>query len=402
MESVEMMALITGCPDDAHDALNDLKRLEQAGWIDLTYYALVDRDPAGRFQVEEASDPVEGAKPARTTALAKDLLGHLAGEGRSGGVAAAMALGAGVSSAAGSVYADGTVESADPGLKPGESALLLVLDEHFSERVVEELGPRGRIVRRHLDRAERLAALRASIERMKMDVRWLEEFLIGELDKTATAVGTEKDDLETTIAAARAELGAQRENLHARLRVLSAELEADLDQNRRKLTERIDGNRAAIENRITDLERAMDGCAEELASSVLDHMDQLAAHGAELEERATEAGPDVELEIEGQLHELEVRMRKHRAELTAALGSAVLRVRQCVERLRTKVETADPEMKEAIRHSLRKLNERHTAFRADLRQIEMEETFQWNDLAAGLRQSWQALRDSIAETTRQF
>ena len=394
MESVEMIALIAENPDDAHDALSDLKRLEQAGWIDLTYYALVDRDPAGGFQVEEASDPADSVSAAGD-GLAKELLGQLCRKEGSGGGATAMALGAGMSSAPGSVYGDGTRESAEPGLKPGESALLLVLDEHFSERVGEELEPRGRIVRRRLDRAERLAALRASVERMKMDVRWLEDFLRGELDKSTTAVGTEKEELEATVAAARAELGAQRENLHARLRVLSSELEADLDQHRSKLSESGDGDERAIQSRIVELERAIDGCAEELASSVLDHMDMLAAHVDELEERATEAGPEVEVEIEGQLHELEVRMRRHRAELTAALGSAAQRARQHVETLRAKAELAEPEMQETIRRRLARLNEKHAAFRADLRQIENEETFQWSDFSASIRQSWRALRDEL-------
>ena len=35
MENVEMLALVTESPDEAYDALSELKRLEQAGWIDL-------------------------------------------------------------------------------------------------------------------------------------------------------------------------------------------------------------------------------------------------------------------------------------------------------------------------------------------------------------------------------
>src|SRR3954447_2487468 len=77
MESVEMMALITETPEDASGALSELKRLEQSGWIDLTYYVLFDLDPAGKIHLEETSDPEERADIPGEAGLAAGLIGHL-------------------------------------------------------------------------------------------------------------------------------------------------------------------------------------------------------------------------------------------------------------------------------------------------------------------------------------
>jgi uncharacterized membrane protein len=403
MESVEMMALITENPDDAQEALSDLKRLEQAGWIDLAYYALIDRDPAGRVQVEEASDPVESVNPAPADGLAGGLIGHLFGlDGASGRAARSVSI-RGRSGRSGNGYRNGNPKAtSEPTLQPGKSALVLVVDERYAGRVREELEGRGPILHRQLQRTEKLATLRASIERMKMDVKWLEEFLRSEMEKASAATGIEREELEATIAAARAELGAQCENLHARCRVLAFELEADLRETRQLLPEADGRSREALEERIQELEHALNDCTEEMAASVLDHMDRLAAHALALEERASEAQPGVELEIEGQLHELEVRMRRHRGELTAALGSSARRARACMERLHVKAGQATPDRKRTIEEALQALNEKHSAFRAGLRQIEKEDAFLWQDFSDDIRRSWHELSDSIAYAARQL
>jgi uncharacterized membrane protein len=406
MENVEMLALVTESPDEAYDALSELKRLEQAGWIDLTYYVLVDRDAAGRVQVEEASEPGEIIRTLESGGLAGDLIGHMFGAPGTAFVASGSALRSRTAGASNGDYAEpdggSVMDSIAPGLLPGNSALLLVLEERYAERVAEELESRGRTVCKPLDRGERVAALRASIERAKADVQWLDDFLHSEFKKVERNASEGKEDLEATIAAARAELGAQREALHGRWKALAAELEEELEEVHISLRKSEDGNRAALERRAGALEQAVAKCNEELAASVLDHMDGLAAHAAALEKQAAGAGQEVEAAIESQLHDLEVRMRRHRAELTAALSMTATRARRCMDRLGRKAELVSPDLRAAIREHLAKLDERHATFRTSLHHIEKEDVFLWRDFAGEIRQSWLALCDSAAQATRKF
>jgi hypothetical protein len=402
MEAVEMIALIPETPDDAHQALRELKRLERAGWIDLTYYALLESDPGGTVHVEAASDPAEAVNRDATDGLAQCLIRRLFGPVGTVRAAAGAAGSVQVATQPDEQLVDGHLEAPGARLQLARAALMVVLEQRYSERVSEELESRGRTLHQPLDRSERLAALRASIARLKTDVKWLEDYLRAELNKAGRINAGVKEDFEATIAAARAELGAQREKLNARWRALDAELEADLADARKLLEEPRDADPNPAESRIYDLENAILECNEELSSSVLDHMDWLAAHAADLEDKATRVSPAVEAAIEAQLHELEVRMRKHRAELTAALGSSAQLARRCIEQLRVRADLKPPELRQALQQDLQKLDHRHALLKSSLRKIEKEDTLVWQDLAAGIRQSWQALCDSVAQAKRQF
>ena len=253
-----------------------------------------------------------------------------------------------------------------------------------------------------MNRAEREAALRASVERVKTNVRWLEDLLHGELDKAERAAPNEKEKFEATVAAGRAELGAERENLQARLKALGAELEADLQETRQRLQTERGGARADTESRIDSLESAIVEYNESLASSIMDHMDSLASHALDLQTKAARASADTAKAIEEQLHELQVRMRKHRSELTATLGSSAVRARQVMDHLRVEAALGKAEMRQALQAHMKKLEERHEVLKADLRRLEKEDTRAWHELAAGFRNSWRALSESVDQAKRQY
>ncbi len=384
MDRVEMVVLVTEARDNAHEALRELKRLDRAGWIDLTYYALIDKDAGGGVHVQEASDPVE------TVSLVAV------------GANAGAALGKSTASESAQAGPDQSVQELDDVLPPGKSALMVVLEERYAERVVEELETRGRTIRKPLNRTEREAALRASVERVKTNVRWLEDLLHGELDKAERAAASEKEKFEATVAAGRAELGAERENLQARLKALGAELEADLLETRQRLQTERGAARVAIESRIDSLESAIVEYNESLATSIMDHMDSLASHALDLQAKAARASADTAKAIEEQLHELQVRMRKHRAELTATLGSSAVRARQCMDHLRVEAALGKAEMRQALQEHMKKLEERHEVLKADLRRLEKEDTRAWHELATGFRNSWRALSESVDQAKRQY
>jgi hypothetical protein len=370
-----MVALVAETEPDIREALTGLKRLEQSGWIDLTYYARLDKGAHDAVRVREVSDPVEAVN-------------QTAGEGLAGTLGNSLF---------------GPVEAPAAGAAPCRAyALLVITEAQYAERVVEELEARGFTQRRQLQGAERQAALRASIERLKTNVQWLDDFLRGELVKAGRAHGHDKEEIEATAAAGRAELGAEREKLHARLRALASELESDLRHAREQLLEAIAADsRDALNRHIGRIEGAIMDCGQDLALSILDHMDCLASHAMQIQAEAA-AAAEAAKTIEGQLHELEVRMRKYRAEQTATLGAFAVRARRCLDHLRDRAAPDQRELKQALNEQMRKVDERHQLLKADLRRLEKEDTRVWHERAAGLRRSWRELFDSLRQAIRQY
>jgi hypothetical protein len=368
MDRVEMVVLITGSRDEADRALDEIKRLERGGWIELTDFALTGRDSQGVVRLYESADAVVAGGRANAGELSRPLIDSLRG--------------------------------ADSALPASESfALTVVMEERYAERVDEELESRGRTVRSQLRGRERQAALRGAVERAKTNVRWLQEVLASEVKKAERLVDAEKEEIESTIAAGRAQLGAEQEILMTRLRTLLAALEADLRENHDKLAQATGELRATIESRIEEIDRALAECHEDLTVSILDQMDAVAGHALELQVKGARANAEAADMIQAQLHELQVRMRKYRAELTAILGLSSARVRHCMDHLRV-AAALGTESRQALEERIHKLEASHQTVKADVRRLEKEGPRAWHETAGGIRQSWQALCESVGRAER--
>ena len=127
---------------------------------------------------------------------------------------------------------DGIAGAIHGELQPGDSALLVMVEQRYAERVVEEFESRGLTLRRQMQGSQCEVALRASIEEVKSKIAWLEELLEHESDKAGWTSGAEKERLESAIRAGRAELAAEQEHLQARLLALRAELETRCSRSR--------------------------------------------------------------------------------------------------------------------------------------------------------------------------
>ena len=370
-----MVALIAETEPCAREALAELKRLDQTGWIDLIYYARLDRGAYDGVRVLEVSDPIEAASQS-------------AGDGLAGNLGASLF---------------GPAAPATGGAAPCRAyAVVVVMEAQYTERVVEELESRGFILRRQLRGIDRQAALRASIERSKMNVKWLDDFPRGDLVKAERAHDHGDEGIEAALAAVRAELGSEREKLHARLRALALELEADRREAQEQLESAAANLRDALNRHIGRIETAILDCGQDLALSILDHMDYLASRAMQVQAKAAATSSEAAKALEGQLHELEVRMRKHRAELTATLGTCALRARRCLNHLRNGASQDRNEIRQAFAEQMRRLDDGHQVLKAELRRLEKEDTRIWHERAAGFRKSCQALFDLVHQTLRQY
>jgi hypothetical protein len=345
MDHLQMLVLTTGSRDEAVRTLEDIKGLEHAGWIELTDYAVLGPDPQGGVHVYEsacAAEPkslTDGEWP-RSLAPA----------------------------------ADGF-------------ALAVVTADQYAERVAEELESRGRTVRGHLRGRECRMALRGAVERAKTNLEWLQGVLHRETEKAERLAGLERDALESTIAAGRAELGAEQEVLQARLRVLADALEGELREIREQPRD------AGVEARIEEIEGQLAECREDLVNSILDHMEGLARHASELQVKFAQASPEAADVIDAQLHELQVRMRRNRSELTATLGESSARLRRQMDQLRVEA-LGKPAPTPDIEERIKKLRESQQTVKADIRRLEKEGSCVWHGV------SWQALRESAGRAER--
>ena len=378
MACIEIIVLVTNSRDAASAALRELKRLNREGWIDLTCYALVDADEQGGAHVREISDRAEAIGAAAAKSLAGALIGCLRPMYDSA-----------------DVWPDGTAGTIRVGLQCGDSAVLVMVEHRFAERVAEEFETRGLTVRRQVRGDPCEVALRAAIEGIKNKIAWLEELLDHESDKAAWTSGDGKERLESAIRAGRMELRAERERLQARLLALRAELEARLlDIARGEM-----GAGAAIASGrdIVEVERDIADVNEDLALCVLDHLDGLATHESELREKAARASGDAVTAFEDQLSEVEVQMRKCRADLTATLASSASLARRGAERSRAIPRPDSSGMESRLQTHGRKLEQRHARLKADIQQLQKEDSRTWHDLAAGFHQAWRSLRDKPDE-----
>jgi uncharacterized membrane protein len=389
MACTEVIALITKSRDAACDALRELKRLNRDGWIDMTCHVLLDAGAKDGLRVRETSERAETIRLATAGGLTGTLIGCIFGPD---GALPASAAEAGP---------DNNYEAVHGESQPGGSALLVMVEQRYAERVVEEFESRGLTLRRQMQDNQSEVALRTSIEEVKSKIAWLEELLEHESEKAGWTSGAEKERLESAIRAGRAELAVEQEHLQARLLALRVELETRLHEITRGADREGAGAAIALSRGIVEMERDITDINEDLALCILDHLDGLATRASEQREKATLASVDAAAAIEDQQHELEVQMRKYRADLTATLASSASLTRHSMERIRSNARLGKAGMESALQNHVHKLQQRYALLKADIQHVQREDSRTWRDAAAGFRQAGRGLRESLDEAVRE-
>jgi uncharacterized membrane protein len=144
---------------DARTAMSGLRTLERAGRIRFEDTAIVERDPDGTSHVKnEVSGTTETA-----TAIGAVIGGLLTFVFPPAGIAIGAALGAVVGSAMGTGVSPDFVDQVKTTLRPGRSALFLVVKDSDADAVMAALREyKGDVIQTTLD-SEAEAALRAAL-----------------------------------------------------------------------------------------------------------------------------------------------------------------------------------------------------------------------------------------------
>jgi uncharacterized membrane protein len=390
MACTEVIALLTKSRDTAYEALRELKRLNRDGWIDMTCHVLLDADAKNGLRVRETSERAETITLVANGGLTGTVIGSFFGpEG-------ALLASASEASTAGEAF-----RAIDGELEIGFAGLLVMVEQHYAERVAEEFESRGLTLRRQMQDNQCEVALRASIEEAKSKIAWLDELLEHESEKVGWTSGAERERLESAIRAGRTELAAEQEHLQARLLALRAELETRLNEIAQGAEKEGAGGAIALCRGMMEAERDITDINEDLALCILDHLDGLATRASELRERATAANPEAAAALEDQEHEFEVQMRRYRADLTATLASSAALARHCMERIRSNARPGKAGMESTLQNHVHMLQQRYALLKADVQQVQREDSRTWRDVALGFRQAWRGLRESLGQAVRE-
>jgi len=126
----------------ASKAYQDLQKAEKDKKVDLENVVLIHKEAAGKIDVKEAAEKISGE--VGIGALVGGALGLLAGPVGVITFGAAGAVLGGLTAKLDDVgFDDERLEMLGETLEPGKSAILAVLESHFSEKLVQELKNRG-------------------------------------------------------------------------------------------------------------------------------------------------------------------------------------------------------------------------------------------------------------------
>lgn len=149
MEAIELILAVFPAEPQAGEALDDLKQREEDGAIRLFNAAAISKDPNSRTSVREDQDLSSG-RGSLFGALVGALVGLLGGPaGAVVGAAAGAATGGLVAGKTDLGFEDAFLDELKGALQPGSSALLLLVEERWSDGVAGVLELSGAKLYRH-------------------------------------------------------------------------------------------------------------------------------------------------------------------------------------------------------------------------------------------------------------
>ena len=160
MGDLVLIALIANSKDGAKQALEAAKALDHDGWIELMDYALISKDKKDHIRMQEMGDELSEKVAAASVGAAGGVAGGIVGGpvGAVAGAAAGALAGAGSMRVMESLVRDTLPVEFLEGLDADTSALAVVVEDRYAERLDEAFQKLGRTVQRELKRAEREAA----------------------------------------------------------------------------------------------------------------------------------------------------------------------------------------------------------------------------------------------------
>lgn len=403
MDDLSVVVLTTDSKDGAKEALDVAKKLDRDGWIELMDYVVLRKDEKGHVTARGMDDDLSEKVAAATVGIAGGVIGAALGGpvGAAAGVASGALVGAGSIRLMERLVQDTAPEGLTQGLGADRSVLAVVVEEHYAERLDEELQKLGRTARRELKRAEREAEFDAYVARLKRKIQSIQDDIQAQLAKAQAATGAEKIKIEANLAAKRAELEVRREKLEDHIKEMNSRLKSDIREMNSRLELAGLTARSGIATGIDHLHRQLNHYNDELENLVEEQIDALKKEASELKAKATKASGETKAAIENHLLAVELRLRKQHARLQDSFEERLLEMKQWFENLNVRSVLAQAEVRDKLQTSIKAAQHSLAELKAHVRMRDREDERAWKDIKQGFSKAWKDLEDAFDQANRE-
>jgi len=286
-----------------------------------------------------------------------------------------------------SVVRDTLPEGFLEGLDADSSALAVVVQDRYAERLDEEFQKLGRTVQRELKRAQRDAEFEAYMRRSKDKIRSIQDDIQARLAKAQTATAAEKAKIDADVAAKRAELEAVREKLEHRIKAANSDLKSEIREMNFRLE--LAGLRAksGIAEAIDDLHRQLNHYEDELEDLIEHQIDELKAQAADLKARAAKASAETKAAIENHLLAVERNHDKWRAALQDSFEERLSDLKLWFQTLPIQAGLLQANVRDKVQATINTAQHSLAELKAQMRARRREDERAWKDIRAGFNKA---------------
>jgi len=389
MGDLTLIALTASSKDGAKQALEIAKALDRDGWIELTDYGLISKDQKGHIAMREMDDDLSEKVAAASMGVAGGVAGGIVGGpvGAAAGVAAGALVGAGSMRLMEGVVHDTLPEEFLEGLDADSSALAVVVQDRYAERLDEEFQKLGQTVRRQLRRAERDAEFEGYLQRSKAKIRSIQDDIQARLAKAQTATAAEKARIEADVVGKRAELEALREKLEGRLKAANSDLRSEIREMNFRMELAGLQARSGIAAGIDHLHRQLNRYNDELEDLIERQIDTMKAEISDLKTRAAKASGETKAAIENHLLAVEVRLHKERGELQDSFEERLLQMKQWFESLRVQTALLQANVRDKVEATINAAQRSFADLKSRVRTRNREDERAWRDIREGFNKA---------------
>ena len=397
MGELSLVVLTANSKDGAAQALEVAKELDRDGWIELMDYGLIRKDKQGHIRTREMDED----RAEKATAASVGIAAGVVGGAVAGPVGAAAGVSAGALVGAGSVRLmeiinSGTIPNeALQELGPDNSALAVIVEDRYAERLEEEFRKFGRTVQRELKRAERDAEFEAYLQRSKDKIRSIQDNINARLAKAQTATAAEKSKIETEVAAKLSELQGLREKLEDRIQAMNNDVKSEIREMNFRLEMAGLNARSGIAASIDNLHRQLNHYSEELEDLIEHQIDTLKTQAADLKTRAAKASAETKAAIDNHLHSIDLSLHKERARLQDSFEERLLQLRQWFDTFRLQSSLLQANMRDKLQASIDAAQHSFAELKARVHMRKKEDERGWKDIRAGFNKAAKDLESAF-------
>lgn len=403
MDGFTLILLAGNSKDTAGHALQIAKKLDRDGWIELIDYVVVRKDKQGYVATRKMGNELAEKVAAACLGAAGGIIGGGVGGpiGAAAGVAAGAWVGAGLTEDVEQFWPEKVPDEFLQGLDPDSSALAVVVQDRYAERLEQEFRKLGRTVHRELKRAERDAEFEAYLARSKDKIRSIQDEIQTGLAKAQTATATEKTKIEADVAAKRAELWAVQAKLEDQIKEMNADLKSEV----RELNFRweLAGLKArfGIATAINHLHRQLNNYHEELEDLIEHQTNALKTQSSDLKTQAAKANGEAKAAIENHLQSIERHLHHQRAKLQESYEERLMRMKQWFETLRVDFSLLQANVRDKFQATISGAQRSLAELKALVHMRRREDDRAWKDIRAGFHKATKDLELAFKQANRE-